>query len=277
MKSYLWTLDGGRLQYQSSYKNAEINWIFLPGGPGLGSEMLSGLTELLADKIPGVIWHFDLPNDGSNLLKDKFILNWRAVITQAVLAFKKVILVAHSTSGMCVQTMPELEKMLHGLVLLDSAPSVLWQKAFAIYRLNNMDSAIREAEKGYSENPNNQSLRKLLIAEAKNCFVKKESLIKGKELFMKIPINNHANQEFSKSFDAGKYHATWIPQTVKTLITAGAHDHITPLHLFSDNAFYQRENIYFREISEAGHCPWFENPDEIARVFQEYIGKYEAP
>ncbi len=68
MKEYLWALDGGRLQYQSFYKNSDINWLFLPGGPGLGSEALTDLTGLLRDKIPGVIWHFDLPNDGSNIL-----------------------------------------------------------------------------------------------------------------------------------------------------------------------------------------------------------------
>ncbi len=35
MKQYLWTLDGGRLQFQSAHNNSEINWLFLPGGPGL--------------------------------------------------------------------------------------------------------------------------------------------------------------------------------------------------------------------------------------------------
>jgi hypothetical protein len=59
------TLDGGPLHYQSSSAQ-DLNWIFIPGGPGLGSEALSGLTTLLSAKIPGTIWHFDFPNDGSN-------------------------------------------------------------------------------------------------------------------------------------------------------------------------------------------------------------------
>src|SRR3990167_6744537 len=122
MKQYLWTLDGGRLQYQSTYKNSAINWLFLPGGPGLGSEALTDLTQLLKDKIPGVIWHCDLPNDGSNILDDKPISNWRSSIIQAITALENVVLVAHSTPGMYVQTMPELEKLLHGIVLIGSAP-----------------------------------------------------------------------------------------------------------------------------------------------------------
>ena len=133
MKQYLWTLNGARLQYQSAHNNGDTNWLFMPGGPGLGSEALTGLTEIVKDKIPGVIWHFDLPNDGSNNLKDQPISDWRASLIQAITAFERVILVAHSSLGMYVQTMPELEAMLHGLVLIGSAPDASWQNTFAEY------------------------------------------------------------------------------------------------------------------------------------------------
>jgi pimeloyl-ACP methyl ester carboxylesterase len=273
MKQYLWTLDGGRLQYQSSYKSNEINWLFLPGGPGLGSESLTGLTKLLKDKIPGVIWHFDFPNDGSNILEDKPISNWRSSLIQAIRAFEKVILVAHSTPGMYVQTIPELEKLLQGLVLIGSAPDASWQKAFSKYYKNNTDSIMNRAEKDYSKNPNNESLRKLLIATAKNCFVTKKSLIEGKKLFVKIPINHEANKQASKIFDSKKYQATWIPQKVNTLITTGSIDHITPLYLFRNNKKYHRKNILINEILGAGHYPWFENPSEVIQAFQDYVTK----
>ena len=273
MKSYLWTLDGGRLQYQSSYKNSELNWLFLPGGPGLGSEALTGLTELLKNKIPGAIWHFDLPNDGSNILKDKPISNWRAALIQALTAFEKVILVAHSTPGMYVQTMPELETILQGLVLIGSAPDASWQKIFVEYRKNNIDSVIIEAEKEYIKNPNDETLRKLLIAEAKNCFITEKSLRDGKELMMTIPINHAATEQASKSFDSEKYKATWVPQYLNTLIMAGSSDSITPLKLFKNNKIYDRKNILMKEISGAGHYPWFENPNEVVDAFQEFFGK----
>ncbi len=271
MKTYLWTADGGRLQHQSSYKNSEINWLFLPGGPGLGSEALADLTTLLKNKIPGVIWHFDLPNDGSNILEDKPISNWRSSLIQAITAFDCVILVAHSTPGMYVQTMPELEKILHGLVLIGSAPDASWQKIFQNYCEKNTDSIITEAEREYINNPNNETLRNLLVAAAKHCFVTETTLKAGQELFMRIPVNHAASDEASKLFDSEKYQATWIPQKVNTLVITGSLDHITPFSLFKNNKMYQRENILMKEISGAGHYPWFENPNEVTYAFQEFV------
>ena len=273
MKPYLWTLDGGRLHYQSAYKTSEVNWMFVPGGPGFGSEALSGLTQLIKDKIPGVIWHFDFPNDGSNILQDKSILNWHISLTQAINALDKVILVAHSTPGMFVQTMPELENVLHGLVLIGSAPDASWQNSFGEYCKTNRDPMIVEAENNYTENPNNETLRKLLISAAKNCFVTEKSLLEGRELFRRIPINHCANELVSKIFDSENYKATWVPQKVPTLITTGSNDHITPLSLFTDNKMYQSDNILIKEISGAGHYPWFENPNEVVHAFLEYFRK----
>ncbi|MBX3709219.1 MAG: alpha/beta hydrolase [Gammaproteobacteria bacterium] len=270
MKQYLWTLDGGRLQCQSAHNDSETNWLFLPGGPGLGSEVLTGLTSLLKDKIPGVIWHFDLPNDGSNYLKDKPISNWRSSIIQATTAFEKVIWVAHSTPGMYIQTMPELEGVLHGLVLIGSAPDSSWQKTFAEYCKHHVDSIILSAEKEYAENPSNESLRQLLIAAAKYCFTNKKSLLKGKELFKKIPVNHAANEWSSKHFNSENYKATWIPQKTPTLITTGSNDNITSLALFKNNKMYQRDNILIEEIAAAGHYPWFENPKEVIIAFEKF-------
>lgn len=268
MNEYLWTHDGVRLQYQSSYKNTTLNWLFLPGGPGLGSEALAGLTTLLRDKIPGVIWHVDLPNDGSNILKDKSILNWRQALLQAINAFDNVVLVAHSTPGMYIQTMPELEKLLHGLVLIGTAPDASWQHDFAKFCNINVNPTISKAEMDYQENPNNESLRKLLITAAQYCFVTEKSLLAGITLFENLAINHAANVLAEKMFDAKKYQATWIPQQINTLILSGSSDHITPLSLFKNNPTYQRQNILIQEIAGAGHYPWYENPSEVAQAFQ---------
>ncbi len=273
MKNYLWTLDGGRLQYQSSTGNSPINWLFLPGGPGLGSEALASLTEELKDKIPGVIWHFDLPNDGSNLLKDKPLSNWPAAIIQAIKALDKVVLVAHSTPGMYVQTLPELEDLLHGLVLIGSAPDSSWQKTFADYCKQNEDPNILEAEKKYTENPNNETLRQLLIASAKYCFITKKTLIAGQKLFKQLPINEQAAAWSSRHFDSENYSAIWIPKKIPTLITSGSNDPITPLAFYSANKRYHRNNILIKEIDAAGHYPWFENPQEIISIFEEFSKK----
>lgn len=270
MKQYLWTLDGGRLQYQSSHNPGAINWLFFPGGPGLGSEALTGLTGLVKQKIPGVIWHFDLPNDGSNVLQDKPISNWRTALNQAIAAFDNVILVAHSTPAMYVQTMPELEDSLAGLVLIGTAPDASWQKIFADYAKAHTTAAITAAEKDYIEHPHDETLRKLLITAAKHCFVTEQSLLDGQALFRSLPINHAANELAAQAFDAEKYKATWIPQNLNTLIMAGSSDHITPFSLFKSNRDYQRKNILMKEVPGAGHYPWFENPSGVVDAFVEF-------
>lgn len=270
MKQYLWTLNGARLQYQSAHNNGDTNWLFMPGGPGLGSEALTGLTGILKDKIPGVIWHFDLPNDGSNNVKDKPISDWRASLIQTITAFERVILVAHSSLGMYVQTMPELEAMLHGLVLIGSAPDASWQNTFAEYCRNDEDSLMLDAEKKYAGNPSDESLRTLLISQAKYCFTNQQSLIAGIELIKKLPVNHAASELYSDIFNSKTYEATWIPQQLPTLIIGGSTDHIISLELFKKNNRYRRNNILIKEISDAGHYPWFENPKEIIMAFENY-------
>lgn len=143
------TPSGARLQYQSSAGTSLHHWLFLPGGPGLGSEALAGLTRLFKDKIPGEIWHLDLPNDGSNRLNDQALSHWRPALIEAVCRFEKTILVAHSSLGMYAQTVPELEHHLQGLVLMSSAPDTAWQSQFAEYCAQHPDPATDAANDAY--------------------------------------------------------------------------------------------------------------------------------
>lgn len=103
--------------------------------------------------------------------------------------------------------------------------------------------------------------------------VTEKALKEGIALFKRIPINSVASNEALTIFDSKKYQAIWIPQIIKTLIIAGSLDHITPLTLFQNNKKYQRKNIFLKEISGAGHYPWFENPDEVVDVFQKFSKK----
>lgn len=269
MKEYLWTLDGGRIHYQSSSAQ-DLNWIFIPGGPGLGSEALSGLTTLLSTKIPGTIWHFDFPNDGSNNLDNKSLFNWRSSLLQAITALDKVVLVAHSTPGMYVQSMPELEEMVEGLVLIGSAPHALWQELFAKHCQIHSDATIKTAEENYLQNPSNESLRDLLIAAASYCFVSAKSLVDGKDLFRKLPINQKAYALSEQIFDTENYRASWVPKRVPTLIITGDKDCITPLELFQKSKDYQRSTVTLQKITNAGHYPWFENSIEVIKAFKKF-------
>ena len=121
-----WTRSGARLQRVHQNSNSQYNWLFLPGGPGLGSESLSDLIKILS--LPGAIWYLDLPEDGSNTTDDKFSFsNWSISLIEATKALDQVILVAHSSGGMFALATPELEDNLLGLVLMDSSPNASWQ------------------------------------------------------------------------------------------------------------------------------------------------------
>ncbi|HEY4831240.1 MAG TPA: alpha/beta hydrolase, partial [Waddliaceae bacterium] len=116
LKNYLWTKLKARLQLIRTTPSANFNWLFLAGGPGLGSESLGPLTQLL--KLPGTMWNLDLPGDGSNLTSDDhhYFSRWSEALTESVNALDNVILVAHSTGGMYALATPALQKMLTGLV-----------------------------------------------------------------------------------------------------------------------------------------------------------------
>ena len=87
-KSYLWTSLKARLQFICSLPGGNYNWIFIPGGPGLGSESLSDLSQLL--KLPGTTWHLDLPGDGSNSTADdaESFSYWSAALIKQLMHYR---------------------------------------------------------------------------------------------------------------------------------------------------------------------------------------------
>ena len=58
-----WTPSGVRLRRRTQ-RPGPLNWLFLPGGPGIGSESLHELVD--SAELPGTTWLVDLPGDGSN-------------------------------------------------------------------------------------------------------------------------------------------------------------------------------------------------------------------
>lgn len=270
-KKYLWTTLKSRLQLIKTQGDKPYHWVFLPGGPGLGSESLSSLTQLL--QLPGTTWHLDLPGDGSNVTPNNthFFSNWSAALIEAVESLDNVILVAHSTGGMYALSTPQLQKLLTGLVLIDSAPDASWQQIFMRYVQQNPLIEIENLQKIYDKTPSNETLKKLVIASAPYLFTP-AGLLKDLSFFETLPINHESCDWSAQHFDSS-YRAQWTPENIPTLILAGKDDHLTPIQLFKDSANFQRDNILIREIEKAGHYPWIENPQDIILVFNEYCQK----
>lgn len=272
-KSPLWTHLKARLQLIRITPSANFNWLFLAGGPGLGSESLQPLTELL--HLPGAMWNLDLPGDGSNLTEDdvSHFSKWSEALVEAVDALDNVILVAHSTGGMYVQATKALENKLSGLVLMDSAPDASWQQFFAETVKNNPIPDAERLQKIYTENPNNAVLKQLTLLSIPYLFTEK-GLKKDISFLDSLPYNFRSCDWSGQHFDT-TYKATWIPKKLPTLIFAGEKDAITPLYLFVEQDDYHSPNILIRTIQEAGHFPWIENPEGVVAVFEEYCQKLQ--
>lgn len=268
MQQTIMTKLKARLQCIRQNDEENINWLFLPGGPGLGSESIATLTQLL--QLPGTIWHLDLPGDGSNLTEDDetSFSKWSEALVEAVAKFEQVILVGHSTGGMYALATPELEHKLSGLVLMDSAPNAAWQQTFMNYVQDNPLPEANRYHTLYAQKPSNEALREVTIASAAYSFT--ANYIKDGISLLKTLAYNYKTCEWSGAHFDQTYEAKWYPKTIPTLIFAGECDNIIPLTFFSESPNFQRENILIREIKNAGHFPWVDNPQGVAGVFEEF-------
>lgn len=268
LKTLFWTQSQARLQLIHSLEEGDLNWLFLPGGPGLGSESLLPLLKIL--QLPGKLWLLDLPGDGSNTTEDnsESFKSWPVALIEAARSFDRVVLVAHSTGGMYALSLPELEKYLEGLVILDSAPDATWQILFAEVIKKQPVPGLQALQENYEKDPSNKTLKALTLASAPYLFTKKGK-ISGIELLRSLPYNYETCQWSEKHFDR-TYQAKWIPKTIPTLILAGEEDQITPLKLFQNDKRCSQKNIIIKSIKGAAHYPWIENPEEVAEAFNFY-------
>lgn len=163
-KTYLWTKSKARLKFIQANPGKNYNWLFIPGGPGLGSESLNGLAEIL--HLPGSVWHVGFPGDGSNTTENDTaaFANWSQALIEAVNTFPNVILVAHSSGGMFALATPALKDILVGLVLMDSAPNANWQRFFSEYVQQNPIIEAEKLQELYDANPSNETLKQLTVA-----------------------------------------------------------------------------------------------------------------
>lgn len=246
--------------------------MFVPA-PGLGSESLTELVTLLRDQIQGSLWMLDHPNDGSNIGKNLNFANWHKALIEAAIMLDQPILVGHSTGAKLIQSIPELEQLAGGFVLMSTALDMAWKKTFEQHMQQNITQAINDCAKQYVANPGNEILRSLLIATLKFCFMP-ESLNAGIKMMEKLPINHLAADWSDQHFDP-TYTAKLIPQSLPTLILAGECDQIIPISVYTEKPEYHRRNILIESIAKAGHYPWFDNPEEILHAFLKFINLFK--
>jgi alpha-beta hydrolase superfamily lysophospholipase len=257
------TASGVRLRPVAE-RSGDLNWLLLPGGPGIGSESLQGLAEAVG--VPGVTWLVDLPGDGSNVVGGDPFAGWPGVLVEAAEALPRVVFVGHSTGGMFLLSVPELEPLLAGLVLISSAPHAGWMTYFLEMAQGHPLPAVEAAGAVYEADPTDEHLRRLTVASAPWNFTP-AGVVAGAELLARMPYNAAAVDWSARNFDSA-YASRWWPERLPTLIVSGAQDRVVAQWLW-DEPWFRGGHVLHRRIEEAAHFPWVERPDGVRAAFHE--------
>lgn len=215
-------------------------WLFLPGGAGLGSESIESLIEIV--DLPGSLYLVDFPGDGSNptpLEPEK----WKERLIALVQSFQHVHLVAHSFSSMFVMTCPELESHVESLVLMGAS-----------------------AKKITHHRPGPIDVKHYFLSRL-HLYVLPETVERATKLFANLPYKDEAFLWVKDHFHPN-FVATWVPETIPTLILTGEFDQITPLSSFEGTVYLDRPNIVIESIPGASHFPWLEKPELVREILR---------
>ena len=255
-----------RLRLHSQHPGAR-DWLFLPGGPGIGAESLEDLVQAVA--LPGRCWLVDLPGDGSNLVDGNPFRHWPEVLLEAPRALPGAVFVGHSTGAMYLLSVPDLRHHLSGLVLISTAPDARWYSHYLRMTVENPLPAMQIATQAFYAHKSNETLRDLAVASAPWNFTAK-ALPLGEALLARMPYNLAAVEWSDQHFDH-TYELKWWPKALPTLILSGSHDRIVNQSFWDDRRF-AGGNVMRLTIEDAGHFPWIEQPMAVRAAFARFIG-----
>lgn len=267
MQRERWTRSGVRLRLRHHRSGpGDLNWLFLPGGPGIGSESLHELVDAL--DVPGSRWLVDLPGDGSNIgapgAPDDPYQLWPQVLLEAAESVDRPVYVGHSTGGEYLLSTPELATRLVGLVLISTAPDASWMPVYEAMVAEHPLPGVRTATARYESDPTNENLRDVAVESAPWNFL--ESRVgAGKEMLSRMPYNQDAVAWSAENFDRA-YRSAWWPTSLPTLIVSGSEDRIVTQSLWQPSRF-RTANVIWRVIADAGHFPWVEQPAAVRDAF----------
>lgn len=265
------TPSGVRLR-RRAVRPGEINWLFLPGGPGIGSDSLHELMDGL--EVPGALWGVDLPYDGSNVsprgASGEPYHDWPAVLVEAARALPNVVFVGHSTGGMYLLSTPELENLILGLVLVSTAPDSSWHPRFVEMTRRHPLPEVERTNALYEAEPTIERLRDVAVASGEWNFAPRY-VEAGRELLSRMPYNPAAVAWSDQHFDH-IYRAKWWPITLPTLILSGGGDRIVDQSLWNDDV-YRTPNVCHRIVPGGAHFLWIEEPEAVRTAFDELAAR----
>jgi pimeloyl-ACP methyl ester carboxylesterase len=267
----LFTPGDVRLRQHASRPGA-LNWLLLPGGPGIGSESLEELAACL--EVPGGIWLVDLPGDGSNRRlppgAGAGFAAWPGVAVEAAQALPNPVYAGHSTGGMYLLATPALHSHLRGLALLDSAPDASWHPRFLEMTRAHPLPEVEAATAVYARDRRDDNIAAIAVASAPWNFTP-AGLTAGRELLARMPYNSAAVDWSEENFDH-TYRAAWWPTEIPVLRLAGAADRIVWQGGWQEERFRTANRIDC-EVAGAGHFPWIENPAAVRAAFNRLAAR----
>jgi pimeloyl-ACP methyl ester carboxylesterase len=266
-ESEFFTPSGVRLRRRVRHPG-RLNWLLLPGGPGIGSESLIELADLI--NVSGSVWLVDLPGDGANLdppgAADEPFTGWPDVLLEAAQALPDCVYVGHSTGGMYLLSVPELARHV-GIVLASSAPDSSWHSAYITMTQQDPLPEFDTAVARFAEDKTNENLRDVAVASAPWNFMPSH-VDAGRGLLSRMPYNNDAVEWSDRHFDHS-YRLKWWPESLPVLILSGSGDRIVDQRLWQQDRL-QQKNVMSRTVPNAGHFFWIENPSAVAEAFTEF-------
>lgn len=271
----VWTQQSARFELINSCPGKSLNWVFLPGGPGLGSEYLRELATALA--LPGSTWLLDMPGDGSNQPTNKVVdySQWPENLAEAVRSLDNVVLVAHSFGGMLTLSSPALQNHLSGLILIDTAPNNKWMRVSADTAKRRNIVMPSPAMLSYEKVPSNHHFKQATLSMGPLFFSPNE-MIQGRRLLEHLPYNHLPYDWVIKNFNP-TYQSQWVPKKIPTLIISGDEDILTPASIFKSDETFHRSNIKTILITHAGHFSWINHQREFRTLFHSFSDKLILP
>jgi pimeloyl-ACP methyl ester carboxylesterase len=248
----------------------DYNWIFLPSGPGLGSDYLIEFCQNL--KLPGSILLVDFPMDGTNQQGELDFQYWQNGLMDLLKTHPNSILVTHGFSGMFVLNIPELAPHLSGLVLMNTTTeNSFFQHIREVQQKHNLPDLVPAAS-AYHLNPTNETYKEFWQTY-KYYFFTTEEMQLSEKIIPLFAFNNsaylYAIQNFYPTYKC-KLDLTHIP----IMTIASENDYICPPQIFMHNQKFQSKNIMNVIIPQAGHCPWVRHYEQVQSCFNQYIVNY---
>lgn len=263
---YFYDENNVRYNLVASNDGKAFNWVFFPGGPGGDSSYLLSLIEIL--QLPGNIWLIDMPGNGSHAVKKAGFDDWFNYVIPVIQSFDKPILVGHSFGGMFPLLFKELESLLTGFIIMNSAPCLWLEAAAEVAKQRNLPDLTKEMQ-AFNDNPSQATFNQAMAA-CMPYYFPAESIERGSALLTNIPFCYEAAVWWQHKAVELNFTAQWIPQQVKTLIISGEFDAIVPFSLFDNDIRFKRDNIKKVLVPNAGHASWVEAPETIAKLFENF-------